>query len=315
MRARCVLVEQFLGGISDTTAELIATVKASVDLNADGYIHTAAASVRVTKGAMHTGLNVFHFTGGPCAELAALGAACAGGARQLEAIVAVGDGGRGVLAPCGRCRQVLADLHESLRVIVPTERGLAAMAARELLPCRFTVPSRKAPTQRDLESARSTMSWRASVMANAGDRVRLRLSRGTDREGTVIGVTGSLLRVRWSSEEETSVVPAPGTLSVLGRAAGTAGKASRPGKKKAAGSKKATGTRTSANKKAIATKAPAKKGGAMTRVSAGTKLTGKAPSKKSSGTTSDAGPKKNTAAAARGEVAKKAAKGTRSRSR
>ena len=39
--------------------------------------------------------------------------------------------------------------------------------------------------------------------------------QGPDREGVVTAVTGSLVRVRWSSAEETTVVPAPGTLTVL----------------------------------------------------------------------------------------------------
>jgi hypothetical protein len=39
--------------------------------------------------------------------------------------------------------------------------------------------------------------------------------KGPDREGVVTAVTGSLVRVRWPSEEGTTVVPAPGTLIVL----------------------------------------------------------------------------------------------------
>ena len=45
--------------------------------------------------------------------------------------------------------------------------------------------------------------------------------KGAGREGLVTAVTGSLVRVRWLSGDETMVAPAPGTLSVLaaGRAA------------------------------------------------------------------------------------------------
>ena len=52
-------------------------------------------------------------------------------------------------------------------------------------------------------------------MVKVGDRIRLSSMKGPDREGVVTAVTGSLVRVRWSSEEETTVVPAPGTLTVL----------------------------------------------------------------------------------------------------
>jgi hypothetical protein len=64
-------------------------------------------------------------------------------------------------------------------------------------------------------------------MVGVGDRIRLTLNKGAAREGTVTGVTGSMLRVRWGSGDETTVIPGPGTLTVLGR---TARKASRPTK-------------------------------------------------------------------------------------
>jgi cytidine deaminase len=126
--------------LTEADIELIASATAAADLHSDDYFHTVAAAVRDTEGRVFTGLNVFHFTGGPCAELVALGVARAGGARSLETIVAVGKDGRGVLAPCGRCRQILADLHAAIRVIVPTDEGFTAVAALELLPFRYTAP-------------------------------------------------------------------------------------------------------------------------------------------------------------------------------
>jgi len=85
-----------------------------------------------------TCVNVSHFTGGPCAELVAIGAAAAANASQLLTIVAVGDRDRGVLAPCGRCRQVLLDLHPEVFVVVPTEdAGLVTRPVRDLLPYSY----------------------------------------------------------------------------------------------------------------------------------------------------------------------------------
>ena len=55
-------------------------------------------------------------------------------------------------------------------------------------------------------------------MVNVGDRIRLSSTKGPDRDGVVTAVTGSLLRVRWPSEEETTLAPAPGTLTVLATA-------------------------------------------------------------------------------------------------
>ena len=59
-------------------------------------------------------------------------------------------------------------------------------------------------------------------MVTVGDRIRLSSMKGPIREGVVTDVTGSLVRVRWPTGEETTVVPAPGTLSVVG-SGGSAG--------------------------------------------------------------------------------------------
>ena len=64
----------------------------------------------------------------------ALATARATGARAPRLIVAVGDDGRGVLAPCGRDRQVLADYYPGTTVIVPTPDGPRTMSTSELLP-------------------------------------------------------------------------------------------------------------------------------------------------------------------------------------
>jgi hypothetical protein len=88
-------------------------------------------------------------------------------------------------------------------------------------------------------------------MVEVGDRIRLSSMKGADREGVVTAVTGSLVRVRWLSGEETTVVPAPGTLSVL--AAGQAGprqRAKKSAAKKTAGAtKRNSGSRCASPKK------------------------------------------------------------------
>lgn len=102
--------------------------------------HTVAAAAMDTLGRMYTGVNVFHFTGGPCAELVVLGAAAAAGAGPLVTMVAVGDSGRGVIAPCGRCRQGLLDQHPDCFVIVPTADGPTDVPVRDLLPYTYHFP-------------------------------------------------------------------------------------------------------------------------------------------------------------------------------
>lgn len=119
---------------TDAELELIARAEQVVRRATDGHRHTVAAGVRTADGQVHTGVNVYHYTGGPCAELVALGAARAATTADPTTIVAVGDEGRGVIAPCGRCRQVIADLHPGCTVIVPASSGTAILAVEELLP-------------------------------------------------------------------------------------------------------------------------------------------------------------------------------------
>lgn len=125
--------------LTEEDNELIAVASAVIAANVDVErdIHTVGAAVRDSAGNLHAGVNVHHFTGGPCAELVALGAARASGARALSTIVAVGDGGRVVMAPCGRDRQVLADYHPGIRVLVPTLHGVRSVAILDLLPLRY----------------------------------------------------------------------------------------------------------------------------------------------------------------------------------
>ena len=84
-------------------------------------------------------------------------------------------------------------------------------------------------------------------MVEVGDRIRLSSTKGPDRDGVVTAVTGSLLRVRWPSQEETTVAPAPGTLIVL---ASTETVKETARTKKAAGKRSATATKTTSGKKA-----------------------------------------------------------------
>lgn len=113
---------------------LVAAARRTIDEHGDQDVHTVAAAVRDERGAVHVGVNLYHFTGGPCAELVALANARAAGARAPQTIVAVGDDGRGLLAPCGRDRQVMADYHPRIRVLIPTPQGARAVRADALLP-------------------------------------------------------------------------------------------------------------------------------------------------------------------------------------
>ncbi|MCK1795754.1 cytidine deaminase [Streptomyces sp. XM4193] len=99
-----------------------------------GENHTVAAAGRAADGRFFTALNVYHFTGGPCAELVLIGTAAAQGAHELKSVVAVGDTGRDVIPPCGRCRQTLLDYFPTVGVILDTAEGLRTVPVADLLP-------------------------------------------------------------------------------------------------------------------------------------------------------------------------------------
>ena len=97
-------------------------------------------------------------------------------------------------------------------------------------------------------------------MPKVGDRVRLASRKvGQDpRAGVITGVRGQMISVRWSSGEESSIVPGPGTLTVVGRATPRTKAAAKQKKKAAPARKKAAKRAAPARKKA----APSKKGAA-----------------------------------------------------
>ncbi|WP_406152891.1 cytidine deaminase [Streptomyces sp. NBC_01023] len=96
--------------------------------------HTMAAAARAQDGRIITAVNAYHFTGGPCAELVLLGTAAAQGAYELDTLVSVGDNDRGVVPPCGRCRQVLLDYFPALQVIVGADGRLRTVSITDMLP-------------------------------------------------------------------------------------------------------------------------------------------------------------------------------------
>lgn len=117
--------------------ELIDAARTLIEARTDDPRHTVGAAARAAAGQIITGVNVYHFTGGPCAELVVIGRAVTEGAGDLVEIVAVGNRDRGVLSPCGRCRQVLAEYFPEIRVIIPTDGEPRSVAVTELLPWGF----------------------------------------------------------------------------------------------------------------------------------------------------------------------------------
>ena len=92
-------------------------------------------------------------------------------------------------------------------------------------------------------------------MPKVGERVRLASRKvGQDpRIGVITAVRGQMISVRWSSGEESSIVPGPGTLTVVGRAT-VRKKAAATKKKPAPPRKKTTKRAAAARKKAVPSK-------------------------------------------------------------
>lgn len=159
-------------------------------------------------------------------------------------------------------------------------------------------------------------------MAVVGDRVEV-TSSSRAREGLVTAVNGSMIRVRWSTGEETSLMPGPGVLRVVGRSRArsvstAATNPARGGRRAGAAKspairKNATSTRTPARKRAVTkTRSSVKRAAPATSVAAkkgaGVKAAVKKATKKRRVTTKSAASK---TAAARKATVKKAAKKTR----
>jgi cytidine deaminase len=99
------------------------------------------SAILLLNGAVVTGTNVENVSYGLtfCAERSALVRAVAefGPGIRIKA-VAVANLNGAASAPCGACRQMLAEFTEpDAPVIFPTEDGTRVMRLRELLPCGF----------------------------------------------------------------------------------------------------------------------------------------------------------------------------------
>jgi Domain of unknown function (DUF1918) len=66
---------------------------------------------------------------------------------------------------------------------------------------------------------RSGILRRAIVVVQVGNRVMLESEKvgQQPQSGTVTGVEGHLVRVRWDSGKETAFIPAAGSLTVVGK--------------------------------------------------------------------------------------------------
>jgi cytidine deaminase len=106
--------------------------------------HVVGAALRLRTGEIVTGVHLDANVGriAVCAEAIALGRAVTEhGSSDVETIVAVychSDGRICVVAPCGMCREMIADYAPDARVLIRADEAIVERSIRELLPEKYS---------------------------------------------------------------------------------------------------------------------------------------------------------------------------------
>ncbi len=124
---------------TQTRQRLIAAATAARAHAYAPYSHYSVGAALLTRtGKVYTGVNVENaaFPSGMCAERVAVFKAVSEGERSFAAIAVVTENGG---APCGACRQVLAEFGLDLEVVVADRAGRVVLETTlaDLLPAAF----------------------------------------------------------------------------------------------------------------------------------------------------------------------------------
>lgn len=118
----------------DNIEMLVAAAEDLLATLGDGDRHTVATAARTQEGVVLSALNISHYSGAICAEIGVL-VKLISEDKAPELLVTIGDQNRGIVAPCGRCRQVLTDYFPGTKVIMPSRK---ISTLQELLPEAYT---------------------------------------------------------------------------------------------------------------------------------------------------------------------------------
>ena len=137
----------------DEAALIAAAVAAQANAHAPYSNFKVGAAIRDAEGRIHGGCNVENaaYPQSQCAEAGAIAAMVAAGGRRIAAIVVVGPT-NAICAPCGGCRQRIAEFaDERTKVVIASPTTvLAVMGFAELLPLSFSAATiAEAETQRE----------------------------------------------------------------------------------------------------------------------------------------------------------------------
>lgn len=101
------------------------------------------AALQTKSGKIYTGCNIENaaYTPTNCAERTAVFKAVSEGEKEFSAIAIVGgkgDESSELCAPCGVCRQVLAEFCEgNFKILLGTKENIRTYTLAEILPCSF----------------------------------------------------------------------------------------------------------------------------------------------------------------------------------
>ena len=140
-----------MDAITPEDRALVAAARAAITARYRPDWHVVGAALRTRAGRVFTGVHLEANVGriAVCAEAVALGrAATEAGDTDVDTIVAVyhpapraPDQAVRVVAPCGMCRELIADYAPAARVLVPGDGdGPVARNVAELIPGKYARP-------------------------------------------------------------------------------------------------------------------------------------------------------------------------------